>query len=359
MNYKIIWQRFIESAIYLYIKSHIKMLVSVLTILGIVFFALSWFHLMLYPKDKASEAFVEFDVKSGSPARELAQNMYKEGLIKNPMVFNLYAKINGYDVRIKSGTYLLSPSMSPGEILKKMISGDVLRKEQKITIPEGITLEKMAAIFQEHNILSKEEFLQAAKPVYFKDKYKFLEGLPPDATLEGFLFPDTYFLPEEKPAHYYIDILLKRFNEMYFGRGYDLQQEKIGLTIYQVVTLASIIEAEAKLAAERPVISSVFHNRLKKGMALQSCATVEYVLKEHKEFLTLKDLEVDSPYNTYKHSGLPPGPIGAPGISSIEAALNPADTDYLYFVSNGDGTHTFNKTYAEHLRNKKHAEGDK
>ncbi|HHW03483.1 MAG TPA: endolytic transglycosylase MltG [Thermoanaerobacterales bacterium] len=352
MNYKIIWQRFLESTAYLILKKHIIIVISLVFMLGLLFFTVSWYCFMLYPKDKTSDIFVEFEVESGSTAEEMAQKMYKIGLIKNPLAFNLYARIKGYDVKIKSGTYMLGPSMSADEMLKKMVSGDTLKKEQRITIPEGVTLEKIAEIFQKHNLLSKEEFLKVAKAAYFKGKYKFLESLPSDATLEGFLFPDTYFLSEGKSAYYYIDILLKRFNEIYFGKGYDLQQQKNGLTISQVVTLASIIEAEAKVASEKPVISSVFHNRMKKGMALQSCATVEYVLEEHKEVLTLKDLEIDSPYNTYKHTGLPPGPIGAPGISSIEAALNPADTDFLYFVSNGDGTHTFSKTYAEHLKNK-------
>jgi len=352
VNYKTIWQRSIESNIYTYIKNCRKIIICVLSVFVIAASSLLWFQSMLYPKDKTSAVFMEFEVKNGSPAKELAQNMYEEGLIKNPFVFNLYAKMNGYDVKIKSGTYLLGSSMSPDEILKKMIKGDVLRREEKLTIPEGFTLEKIAAIFQDHNLLSKDEFLQAAKSKYFKAKYKCLEDLPPEASLEGFLFPDTYFLPRGKPAGYYIDILLNRFNEIYFEGGYDLLEAKSGLTTCQVITLASIIEAEAKVAGERPVISSVFHNRLEKGMALQSCATVEYVLKEHKEFLTLDDLEVDSPYNTYIYAGLPPGPIGAPGISSIEAALNPADTDFFYFVANGDGTHIFSKTYAEHLRNK-------
>lgn len=353
MNYNTIWQRLIESEICSYIKNYRKIFIFCLSVFVVATFLLIWFQFMLNPKDKTSEAFVEFEVKNGKPAKELAQNMYEEGLIKNPIIFNLYAKMKGYDTKIKSGTYLLGPSMSPGEILNKMIRGDVLRREQKITIPEGYTLEKIAEIFHEHNLLSKDEFLKTAKVVNFKNKYKFLEPLPCEANLEGFLFPDTYFFPSGKSADYYIDVLLKRFNEVYFGRGYDLLQEKSGLTTFQIITLASIIEAEAKLADERPLISSVFHNRLKKGMALQSCATIEYVLKEHKEFLTLKDLEVDSPYNTYKYPGLPPGPIGSPGISSIEAALSPADSDFLYFVSNGDGSHTFSKTYAEHLKNKK------
>ncbi|MCR4430747.1 MAG: endolytic transglycosylase MltG [Tepidanaerobacteraceae bacterium] len=353
MNFKTIWQRFIESKLYLCIKSNRKIFIFFLLVFVAAELFLLWFKLMLNPRDMASEVFIEFEVRNGITAKEVAQNMYEIGLIKHPIIFNIYAKMKGYDTKIKSGTYLLGPSMSTDEILEKLIKGDALQREQKITIPEGYTLEKIAVIFQEHNLLSKDEFLRSAKAANFKNKYKFLESLPEGANLEGFLFPDTYIFSYGKSADYYIDVLLKRFSNVYFGRGYDLMQEKYGFTTLQVITLASIIEAEAKLPEDRPLISSVFHNRLKKNMALQSCATIEYLLKEHKEFLTLKDLEVDSPYNTYKYAGLPPGPIGAPGLSSIEAALKPADSDFLYFVSNGDGSHTFSKTYAEHLKSKR------
>lgn len=350
------WKNFVDGKLYLYIKRCKKTIVFCISIFIAGTFLWLWFQMMLKPIDYTSNAIIEFEVKKGVPARKLAQNMYEIGLIKNPTIFSLYAKLKGYDIRIKSGRYLLGPSMSSDEILNKLIKGEVLRREQKITIPEGYTLEKIAAIFQEHNLLSKDEFLKEAKAINFKNKYKFLEALPEDATLEGFLFPDTYFFSYGESPEYYIDVLLKRFSEVYFGRGYDLLQEKYGFTTLQVVTLASIIEAEAKLGNEKALISSVFHNRLKKKMALQSCATIEYALKEHKTFLNLKDLEIDSPYNTYKYSGLPPGPIGAPGVSSIEAALNPADSDYMYFVSKGDGSHIFSKTYAEHLKNKRNLE---
>ena len=147
--------------------------------------------------------------------------------------------------------------------------------------------------------------------------------------------------------------MLDRFENIYFGKVNPiLKENKFEYTLYQIITLASIVEAESKLENERPVIAGVFYNRLKKGMPLQSCATIAYVLDEHKEILTLDDLEVDSLYNTYKNNGLPPGPIGSPGLSSIMAAVNPSKVDYLYFVAKGDGSHVFSKTYADHIKAK-------
>lgn len=352
MNHKVTFQKFLESTLYLNLKKRKKIILFFLCCLSAILLVLLLFYSMMLPKDTASEAFEEFEVKSGSNAHELAKNMYNKGLIKSPLVFSFYAKIKGYDVKIKSGTYLVGPSMSIDEILQKMVSGNTLIKGEKITIPEGSTLDKISSLFQNHNLISKKDFLNAAKPEYYKEKYDFLKDFPPNATLEGFLFPDTYYLPKNKPAKYYLEILLKRFSDVYFGKGLYTYQKRLGLDTYEVITLASIIEAEAKVEGERPLISAVFHNRLKKGMALQSCATVEYALKEHKEFLSLEDIKVDSPYNTYKYSGLPFGPIGSPGVSSIEAALNPAAVDFLFFVARGDGTHIFSRTFDEHMKNK-------
>ncbi len=309
--------------------------------------------MMLSPKNVVSEAFVNFNVKSGTTTEQLAKKMHQEGLIKNPLAFKIYARLKGFDKKIKSGTYLLSPSMSPREILKKMIAGDAIRDDERVTIPEGSTLEKIADIFEKYRLVARDEFLKAAKADNYKAKFDFIREFPEGATLEGFLFPDTYFFPKGKPAGFYVEKMLKRFEEVYYKQnGFNKKQKKSGFNTYQIITIASIVEAEAKLDQEKPVIAAVFYNRLEKGLPLQSCATVEYALKEHKEVLTLEDLQVDSLYNTYKYTGLPPGPIGSPGATAIAAAVNPADADYLYFVANGDGTHTFSRTYTEHLNAK-------
>jgi UPF0755 protein len=350
LNVKYLYHRFNESNVLKYIKDRKKAALIAFILITTTVFAVIWFKVMLGPKDATNETFVEFEVSSGITANQLAIKMQEQGIIKNHFVFKLYAKINGGDVKIKSGRYYLSPSMTPEKILDKLVKGEIINNDVKVTIPEGSTLNMIATVLSEKGLASEEDFYNSVKIERFEEKYIFLKEFPPDADLEGFLFPDTYFLPPGKSAGFYIDVLLKRFEEVYFSKvDKTLKENKIDYTPYQIVTLASIIEAEAKLENERPIIAGVFYNRLNKGMPLQSCATIAFILDEHKEVLSFDDLEIDSPYNTYKYNGLPPGPIGAPGLSSILAAANPAKVDYLYFVAKGDGAHIFSKTYSEHL----------
>jgi len=351
LNIKYLYHRIVESNTVKYIRER-KIVISVIVFITIIpVFAYIWFYSMLTPKNVASQVLLEFEVPSGSTANQLAVKMQDQGIIKNQLAFRLYAKISGKDDKIKAGKYYLSPSMSTERILDKLVKGETINEDVRITIPEGSTLKTIAAILSEKGLVSEEEFFQSLDIDKFKDKYAFLNDFPPDSTLEGFLFPDTYLLPPSKNAEFYIDTMLSRFNDVYFNEVESVvKANKIELNLYQVVTLASIVEAEAKLNSERPIIAGVFYNRLKLGMPLQSCATVEYALGEHKEELTLADLEVDSPYNTYKVNDLPPGPIGAPGLASLLAVANPAKVDYLYFVAKGDGSHIFSKTYQEHLQ---------
>ncbi len=350
MNIKYLYHRFNESSVLKYIKDRKKTTLIIFILITATVLTVMWFRSMLRPKNAADKTFIEFEVSSGITANQLAVTMQEQGIIKNHFVFSLYAKINNRDVKIKSGKYYLSPSMTPEKILDKLVKGERINDDIKVTIPEGSTLNTIAAILSKKGLISKEDFFNSLEIERFKEKYFFLKGFPPDASFEGFLFPDTYFLPQGKNAEFYINVLLKRFEDVYYNKvDRILKENKLEHTPYQIVTLASIIEAEAKLESERPIIAGVFYNRLKKGMPLQSCATIEFVLDEHKEVLSLDDLEIDSPYNTYKNSGLPPGPIGAPGLSSMLAAANPAKVDYLYFVAKGDGAHVFTKTYSEHL----------
>lgn len=350
LKIKQMWQKFIDTPTFVFFKKHKKLFIAILNTIIVIILILIWFMMMFQPKNTASSATVNFEIVSGSSTKQIAKKLYEQDLIKSPLAFNLYAKIKGMDVKIKAGNYLISPSMSLKTILNMITSGDILKDEVKITIPEGSTLEKTAEIFEESGLVKKQEFLTKAKVENFKHEFKFLNNIPCEADLEGFLFPDTYFFQRGKLAESYISIMLKRFQSIYFEDVED--NNPMDLNTYEIVTLASIIEAEAKLEEERPIISGVFYNRLKKGMLLQSCATVEYALKEHKDVLYIKDLEVDSPYNTYKHPGLPPGPICMPGLSSIRAAKNPANVEYMYFVAQKHGAHLFSVTYEEHLRNK-------
>jgi UPF0755 protein len=170
---------------------------------------------------------------------------------------------------------------------------------------------------------------------------------------EGYLFPDTYEVPKEYGAENMVKVMLSNFNQIAIKNKFADKAEKIGFSMEEIIILASIIEKESKFTEERRQVSSVFHNRLKKDMKLQSCASIQYILKEPKEKLDESDLKIDSPYNTYLYKGLPPGPISNPGLDSIMAALEPVEEDYLYFVLGENGRHIFSKTYQEHLKNKK------
>lgn len=347
---KVYWQKFRDSLLSQKIRRWKIIIVAIPLLLSLS--TVWWYYSMLLPVNPKRIDTISFEVKSGMTAKAIGENLKRQGLIRNSIIFSIYTKINRLDTKFKSGSYRLSYAMSIPEMVDKFVKGEVALK--KVTIPEGMTLEKIAEVLESHELATKEEFLRLAVPSVFEDKYPFLKTLPEGATLEGFLFPDTYYLPENNPVSFYIDAMIKRFFDVYYGNEEFVKKEKnLGLNTYQVITLASIVEREAKLSKEKPIIAAVFLNRLKKGMPLQSCATVEYVLKEHKEVLTLEDLKIESPYNTYINNGLPPGPISSPGLDSIKAVLNPADVDYLYFVANKDGSHTFSKTYEEHLRAKK------
>lgn len=349
-----------ESKTYAFIKSPLGRVGITFTLIVLMTLPPILFNFMLSSRGPLNEAFLQFEVESGMTTKQLAERLLEKGIIKNPLVFNIYAKMYGYDVQIKSGKYLVSPSMSSVEIIEKMVSGEVIKDDVRVTIPEGITLEQIAQIFENNGLVSKEEFLTASKPDNFKGEYEFLRDFPQNSDLEGFLFPDTYFLPKDKPAQYYVEVLLNQFKEVCID-NLDLlsKSEDTGLSLRETIVLASIVEAEAKLDNEKPIIAGVFYNRIKTRKPLESCATVEYALKEHKEVLTLKDLEIESPYNTYKYVGLPPGPIGVPGLKSIAAAVNPEDVEFLYFVANGDGSHTFSKTFYDHIKATKRIQGVK
>jgi UPF0755 protein len=303
---------------------------------------------MLQPLDyngKTKEKIIE--ILPGKNTSQIARLLKHEKLIKNEKVLIIYAKIKGLDSKLKAGKYILHPAMSIPEIVKDLSEGNVLNESIRFTIPEGLELKEIAELLEKKGLVDSEYFIEIAKVKNFP--FDFLKGLPGDTTLEGYLFPDTYEVNKDIGEKDIIKIMLRRFENI-FNADFVSRARELRLSVHEVITLASIIEREAKVDDERPLISSVFHNRLKIGKLLQSCATVQYALGERKETLLFKDLEIDSPYNTYKVPGLPPGPISNPGEASIKAALFPAETDYLYFVSNGDGTHTFSRTYGEHLR---------
>jgi UPF0755 protein len=238
--------------------------------------------------------------------------------------------------------------MTMESIMKQLINGTVLTV--RFTIPEGFDIAKVTDRLTAGNLVNKDEFINQLTNGVFS--YRFLSDVPAGKErLEGFLYPDTYEIYPDATEKKIIDKMLSRFDEV-FTEEYYRRADELGMSVSQIMTLASIIEREAKVAEDRPVIASVFYNRLAIDMPLQSCATVQYILGEQKEKLTNKDIAIDSPYNTYKNAGLPPGPICSPGIESIKAALYPSDTDYLYFLAKGDGSSVFSVTYDDFLKNK-------
>jgi UPF0755 protein len=278
------------------------------------------------------------NIPSGTNAKEIVHILEKNEIIrKNNYLFIILIKLSKLEDKLKFGEYNLSPSLNMLQILNKLARGEIV--VYKITIPEGYTSIQIAELLDKKEIVEKESFLKLVK---YGEK-----------SWEGYLFPDTYEVPKKYGAENMFKLMLSNFEQVAVDNKLINKAEQTGFTMDEIITLASIIEKEAKFAEEKRQISSVFHNRLKIGMKLQSCATIQYILGKPKEKLEESDLEIESPYNTYLYKGLPPGPICNPGIDSIIAALEPANEDYLYFVLGDNGRHIFSKTYEEHLKNKK------
>lgn len=302
---------------------------------------------------------IAFVIRPGQSVMEVAQDLQAAGLIRDAGLFRAYVRYRGLDREIEAGEYTLRKTMTIPEIAEALRSGRAA--EWTVRIREGLRMEEVAEAVAAQTHLSAQAFLDLARDGgRWRGLFPFLVELPPGASLEGYLFPDTYRLARDATAEEMIRRMLENF-----GRKVPPEKQAAararGLTLYQVVTLASIVEREAVLPQERPLIASVYLNRLASGMKLDADPTVQYALGYQpgqrtwwKSPLTLDDLQVDSPYNTYRYPGLPPGPIANPGLASIEAVLNPAQTDYLYFMADcekRDGSHWFARTQEEHLRN--------
>ncbi|WXJ95368.1 Endolytic murein transglycosylase [Neomoorella carbonis] len=301
-----------------------------------------FFLTMLAPVQPGAPA-KEVYIAPGSSSAAIASTLTRQGIIKSPLAFRLATMATGLDKQLKPGYYLISPGLSLPEVLRLLAAGNV--QEIEFTVPEGYTVREIAALLQQKGLARKEDFLQAAARDY---PFDFLPDMPSSPEhVQGFLFPDTYRVARGTPPEEIVLMMLKRFNEVY----QEISREKdpaLDLNTRQIVTLASIVEREARVDAERAIIAGVYVNRLKRGMRLEADPTVQYLLPEPKPVLTYRDLEIDSPYNTYRVNGLPPGPIANPGRASLLAALKPAKTDYLYFVAKPDGSHYFSRTLAEH-----------
>jgi UPF0755 protein len=315
-----------------------------LVALGLAAAWLAWVYETTSPKLAAAAAPVRLSVPQGANAESIGRRLHDLGLTAHPLVFRLLARARGVSSQLKAGEYSLQGPLSLEQILEKLARGDVVRRP--VTVPEGRTLAEIARIVEGQG-LDRAAFLDAAHdPSAVRD-------LDPAATdLEGYLFPDTYELPRTGDApRALVRRMTQRFRAVLLPRLPVI--EKRGLTVRQVVTLASIVELETGRAEERPRVAAVFWNRLRNGMLLQTDPTVIYALKRAGRWdgnIRRADLQLDSPYNTYRHAGLPPGPIGCPGREAILAVIDPPSTKELYFVSRNDGSHQFSETLAEHNR---------
>jgi len=314
----------------------------------------------LNPIDAESEEVIEIEIPSGSTRRDIANILEKNELINSSLIFDFYVRFSE-ETHFQAGTYLMSPSMSVKEIVSYLNEGGTPIMDQPIfslTIPEGFNIEEIAERMDEKTDFSRDEFMDLIQNDEFVEqmgeKYPDLlkDALAAEETryvLEGYLFPATYDIFEETTLEDTVEQMISRMNQVV--QPYLEVISERNLNVHEILTLASYIEKEGVSEEDRELISGVFYNRLEEGMLLQTDPSVSYALGEHRESTTYKDLEVDSPYNTYKYSGIGAGPIGSPSKGAIEASVYPAETDYLYFLAD---IHTGNIYYAEdydeHLR---------
>jgi len=318
-------------------------------ILAGVFFTGQMIARQYQPVDPADKTMVDIVIPEKTGARQVADLLYNERLIHKQSVFLAYCQKNGYDSSLKAGHYRFSRSQSLKEIVDDLVQGRIVNIS--FTIPEGYTLEQIGRLLIKKQLCSQEEWNMSIRQDY---DFAFLKALPleNENRLEGFLYPETYFVPEDYNCQQVIVLMLNNFEQVWQKKFAEQAQAK-NWSVYHTITLASLIEKEAQVPEERAMIAGVILNRLNAGMLLQIDASVLYALQRHKELVTYADLEVNSPYNTYKYAGLPPGPIACPGEAAINAALNPQEHSYYYYVSKGDGSHFFSRTYSEHLQAQK------
>lgn len=319
---------------------------AILIILGILGSA-AWLYATVgrpYKGYEAAEVFVE--IAPGSSPGAMGRVLAAAGVVPSAASFRTAVWIRGSGRRLQAGEYRFDTPISPADVVDKLARGDVYL--QPITFREGLNIRQMAAIFEDRGFGTAREFIKAAS-----NPGPIAEVDPQATDLEGYLFPDTYTLPRKVTAEQLVSRMVQRFVQSLTP---DIRQQAAarGLSVRQLVTLASLVEKETGKGEERPLVAAVYANRLKIGMGLQCDPTVIYALERAGRYagnLTREGLKFDSPYNTYRYAGLPPGPIAAPGLAALQASANPADVPYLYFVSRNDGSHAFATTLDEHNRN--------
>lgn len=314
-----------------------------LVIAGGVVFALllvgGWLWWQFQPTGRGSLRLVQ--VTPGMNARQIGLKLQQMGIIRRAWTFEWIVRWKGWSNRLQPGQYELRPNMSPLQIARTIAEGRVATSW--VTIPEGYTVRQIAQLLEERGVTDAEEFRRLATT----EGDTFQASFPLPKNLEGYLFPNTYRFPRGTDPRQAIQTMISLLDREVYRR-YHAEIEQSGFFFHGILTIASLIEREAKVPEDRARISAVIRNRLKRGMKLEIDATVLYALGKHKPRVLYRDLEVDSVYNTYRRKGLPPGPIANPGIACIGAALRPAGVDYLYYVARPDGSHIFTRTLEEH-----------
>jgi UPF0755 protein len=316
---------------------------------GLVISVLSAFTLLviffvwnLAPVEPGAQTTQIFEVPYGASLRHVCDDLEKQGIIRNKVVFEIFIRLNQEKRMTKAGNFRIGPGMSVPRIVRELVSGKP--RSIRITIPEGLTNKEIAALLAQKGLANQQRFLQLAADRNFINQV--FKTIKVTGGAEGYLFPDTYEFDINITEKEILTEMLKQFEKVYTQYFNAIPAKRRA----EMIIIASLVEKEAKEAAERPVIAGVFYNRLRCNLALQSCATVQYVLGKHKERLLYEDLQINSPYNTYRHTGLPPGPIANPGLDSLKAAAAPLKVPYLFFVAKPDGKHIFSDTYEEHIK---------
>ena len=315
----------------------------------------------LQPLDPESIEYVEVQIPLGSSASRIATVLESNGIIKNNTFFYYYVRYRNAS-GFQAGEYYLSPSMTFDEIIEQLKDGRVYLESDRFTIPEGLAVEQIADLLETQGLINREIFLELIIEGDFSE-FAWIADIPESEDrkyrLEGFLFPETYEIYKGADEAAIIRRMLAQFDKEFKQEWLKPLEEK-GMTMYDAVILASIVEREAVLAEERATIAGVFTNRIRENWMLQSCATVQFVLGKQRERLLFSDLEAPSPYNTYINQGLPPGPIASPGRSALLSVIEPEEHEYFFFVTRKDGSggHHFSSTYEEHLRNDAQSRGN-
>jgi len=332
--------------------------IVIVTVILIVFLFIvggavfSYFLRSIYIPISKDTSQIEFVITKGEGVNKISGNLKEEDLIRNRFIFETYVYLLGAGAKFQAGEYDLSQNTSMKEIVRVLTRGEIASRERTIKIIEGWRAQEIGEYLEKEGIISQKEFLaEIRNPKLEIRNYLFLKDLPKGASLEGFLFPDTYRIYKDAGVENIIGKMLDNFDKkLTFQMRGDIASQ--GRTIFEVVTLASIIEKEVSKDEDRYLVADIFLRRLKSGKHLESCATINYILGIHKRQYSFEDTRVASPYNTYINKGLPLGPISNPGLSAIKAAIYPKENDYWYFLSKEDGETVFSYTIEEHNRNK-------